>query len=194
MKLLWSRLKRIDLRMVFLAGICVAILHICSTLTASNFGRHPGFLALADKASLHKMTVLRPVSPDNQPIPFMSPNLRYAICRYDTSNGPVELNVTLPDETWSIALHTPDGANPFAATGQQQGTDVLKIRLVPSPDQFSGLSPEAEGKSDNKPVELTVVAKTGIAVVRAPVKGVAFQRMTEAMLLKAQCKSVATRS
>ena len=187
---LFSRLKRLNWRIVLLALFCVGILHIGVTISASQFRSHPGYSALANTLPLHDMTVLAPITPDYQPHPFMSPSVRYALCRYDTSNATVEISAILPDSTWTLSLHTPQGENIFTATGQDQGSEIFTVKLIPSPERFSGLTPEAQGTSREITSELTVVAQNGIAILRGPIKGLAYQQAIEDTLIKANCRTL----
>ncbi len=193
MSWLLTRIWRLNWRVVFLALFSVGILHICATITAAQFGNHPGYRTLAKPLPLHQMTLLSPVSHTNQPLPFLSPNVRYALCRFDTSKGSVEINVTLPDSTWTLGLHSPKGENIFTAAGQEDGTQVFKIKLLPSPDRFAGLTPEAQGSSGKGPAGLTFVAQKGLAIVRGPIRGTAYIRAVERTLNKANCR-IATKS
>ena len=185
-----SRLARLNWRIVALALFSVGILHIIATISASELTDHPGYKKLTDDLETNKMKVLPTVTPDHQPLDFMSPDVRFALCKYDTSQGAVEIEAELPDNTWTVALHTPNGENIFTASGQDQGAEVFKIKLVPSPDRFAGLTPEARGASENRPAELTVVAQKGVAIIRGPIKGISYTRAIEKTLNRATCRVV----
>ncbi|MGH1418201.1 MAG: DUF1254 domain-containing protein [Hyphomicrobiaceae bacterium] len=188
MSWIFSRLKRMNWRVVIMALFCVGIIHITATLSAAQYGDHPGFKTLTENLPVNQIVVLPPVTPDQQPLAYMAPDTRYAVCRYDTTDGPVEVEVLLPDDTWTVALHTPKGENIFAASGQGNGAETLKIKLVPSPDRFTGLTPEARGTSQENPAELSVVTKRGVAIVRGPIKGLSYVRMIEENLRNVSCQ------
>ena len=73
------------LRVIVLACLAAAILHILATLAAPQFAGGTPFAKLTPIAPLHKFAVLPPISPaspQSQPLAFMAPDVRYAICRY----------------------------------------------------------------------------------------------------------------
>jgi hypothetical protein len=59
---------------------------------------------------------------------------------------------------------------------------------VPDDDRFLGLSPEAQGRRSIRQRQLQVMARTGIAVLRAPDSGYAYRAMTEADMKRASCR------
>ena len=66
----------------------------------------------------NKMVVLPPASAKSQLLPFMSPDMRYAVCRYDAGNGPIAVNATLADKGWSFGLYTLEGDGFYAVPSQ----------------------------------------------------------------------------
>ena len=68
-------------RVLLIAVLLAAILHIVATLIAPNIAGGTPFAKLRPVAPLHKVLVLPPVSPQNQPLAFMAPDVRYAMCR-----------------------------------------------------------------------------------------------------------------
>lgn len=187
---LLKRLARIgppNLR-IALAAICaMGILHICVTLTAPVFSDATAYARLEPVLPVNAMKVLPPVTPDAQPLPFLTPDVRYAMCRYDSTAGPVTVTAVLPGRGWSLALHTPDGDNVYAATGRDDRSTTLRLRILPTEQRFFGASPEALGQPRPTARTQTVESTRGIAIVRAPDKGQAYQHIIEASLIRAKC-------
>lgn len=180
-------LRSIELRAVAAALVAVAILHICATLAAPHLATAPAFSRLAPSLPLNTMKLLPPVTRAAQPLPFLGPDARYAMCRFDTSRNPVALSAELPEPGWTLAIYTPAGDNIYVASGQAGQPTNPAIKLVPSGDLFTGLTPEARGLAPSPQQQLTFAVRKGVAVVRAPERGEAYRALTEAALAKASC-------
>lgn len=180
-------LRLIEIRAVLAALVAVAILHICATLAAPHLATAPAYSRLAAALPLNTMKLLPPVTRSAQPLPFLAPDARYAMCRFDTSRSPVALSATLPDVGWTLAIYTPAGDNIYAATGQPGQPTNATIKLVPSGDLFTGLTPESRGLAPAAQLPLTFAVRKGLAVVRAPERGEPYGAITEAALGRASC-------
>jgi len=181
------KLTRPRLHIVFAALCAMGIVHIVVTLTAPVFSTTNAYTRLEPILPVNEMQVLPPVTPEAQPLPFLTPDVRYAMCRYNATAGPVLVTAVLPGRGWSLALHTPAGENVYAATGHDDRATTIQIRIVPSGERFAGISPEALGMP--RPTERiqTIESTRGIAIVRAPDKGLAYQSIIEADLIRASC-------
>jgi uncharacterized membrane protein len=113
----------------------------------------------------NRMRVLPPTSPASQALPFMSPDMRYAVCRFDVAGGPVTISAQLPDKGWSLALYTRPAVE-RAALG------------------FLHLGRAA---ADARASEIAVPQAEGLVVVRASLRGQAYANEVEAQLSRANC-------
>ena len=136
------------------------------------------------------MIVLPPVEPGRQPLPFMASDARYAICHFDTTAGPVAVDALLPDHGWTLGVYRPDGSSAYFAAAPRGRLTTIDLTIVPADDRFLGLTPEAKGKIRTGAPPLTVIAKEGLIILRAPDKGLAYQRRKRArprqILLRAE--------
>ena len=178
---------RARLRFVLIATLAAAIIHIVATLAAPRLAGNTPIARLARVAPLHKFEVLAPVTPQAQPLPFMAPDVRYAMCRYDTAKGPVSVTARLPGRGWTLSLYTPEGDNFYTAVGQDGQSSDIALQLTPVADRFLGLTPEARGKVSEATSALNLATGSGIAVLRGPDRGVAYRAQTEAVLKTARC-------
>lgn len=174
-------------RVIFIAVICAAIVHIVATLSAPELAGSTPVGRLGKVAPLHKFEVLAPVSPQAQPLPFMAPDVRYAMCRFETGRGPVSVTAQLPGSGWTLSLYTKEGDNFYTAVGKDGQSSTISLQLTPVADRFLGLTPEARGKVSDATSTLNIVTGSGIAVLRAPDRGVAYKADTEAYLKRATC-------
>lgn len=178
------------------AGLILAgILHIVLVVAAPFTARNTAWQRLGSTLTSNAMRLLPPATPGNQMLPYMAPDVRYAVCRFDLSNGPVLVRSRFLDAAWSLALYTPLGDNFFAMTS----ADLQKpeIELLLSPPQERGLleltqdlfarSPRASRDVRDVALSVTAPGTEGLAVLRAPSMGTAFDQETETALSKAVC-------
>jgi len=184
-------IRNINWRMI-LAGLCaIGMLHIIAVFTEPYLAQSNAYARLTPTLPLNKMVVLPAITSDNQPLPFLAPDARYAMCRFTTANGPVAVNAVLLGPGWLATVYSEDGEslNTTIAVPERNET-IVALRLVPSDDRFMGLTPQAQGKSIQATSALPVGAKDGIVVVRAPDRGPAFADLHEAALLQASCRQL----
>jgi uncharacterized membrane protein len=187
-------LKSLNWRII-LAGLCaVATLHVLAVFTEPHVARANAFHRLEAALPLNRMVLLPPVTAEAQPLPFLSPDARYAMCRFSTENGPVAVRAALLGPGWILTVYSQNGEslNTTLAAPDQPRTDVA-LKLMPSDDRFMGLTPQARGVKERATASLPVGAKSGIIVVRAPDKGTAFQEIHDAALLQASCRQLSER-
>jgi uncharacterized membrane protein len=132
------------------------------------------------------MTVAKPVTPENQALPFLSPEAYYAFCPFETNLSPLHVRALLPDLGWTIGVYAPDGAAIYFAAASADRETKVDLSIVPSDDRFVGLPAETvPGQSiDN---QQTIAARKGLIVVRAPDRGAAYRSEEKAILEKATC-------
>lgn len=182
-----ERIKRTNWRFIATTFCAAAILHIIATLTAPDIAAAPAYTRLRQMLPLNTMQVMPPITAETQLLPFMAPDARYAMCRFDSSNGTIEISASLPGPGWSLSLHSKEGDNFYTAVAQPGHRTEVALLLIPTDDRFTGLTPEARGTSSEESQFLTLVAREGIAVLRAPDTGQAFRVSNEAQLARARC-------
>jgi uncharacterized membrane protein len=80
----WSFLKTLYWS---IAGLILgAILHISYVLAAPHLSGGTAWRQLSPQLPINEMKVLAPVKPGAQPLPFMAPDVRYAMCRFDLAD------------------------------------------------------------------------------------------------------------
>ena len=185
-----DRLGQANWQLILAAPVAAGILHICATLAAPYLTADSAYSRLAPALPVNKMHVLSEVGPGSDPLPFLSPDARYAFCRFDTSAGPVTVTATLPpDPGWMLAVMSPQGDNIYASASTPGRSTPITLALVPSEEHFLGVTPEARGIARDTEPPVALAAKHGIVVVRAPDRGISYRRDTEAALSTARCSA-----
>jgi uncharacterized membrane protein len=181
---LW--LRRFGWRRITAVLLLAGIVHICATLAAPMLSSRHAYLLLRDKLPANRMVVLPPQSPGNQLLPYLSPHMLYAVCRYDLSKGPVTVTATVADAGWALSLHAAQGDNFYVLPGQPLRRTEVSLVVIPSgPDAALILKRDTSA-------EPPIVSPTpeGLIVLRAPLRGLAWNAEAEAVLRQATCTPV----
>ncbi len=179
--------SRITLRSLAMLPVAAAIVHLIATFLAMTNTSGAAFARLGATLQTNQMTLLAPVSPGQQPLPFLSADARYSVCRFETKQGPVAVRAVLPDLGWTLGIYHRDGSSAYFATAAPGRPSVIALTIVPGDDRFLGMTPQALGTAANADPQLTVSAIKGLIVLRAPDKGPAYRAEAEAILAKAAC-------
>ncbi|MEL6373434.1 MAG: DUF1254 domain-containing protein [Pseudomonadota bacterium] len=175
-------------RTVLLALCAAGIIHIVMVLNAPNTSNRGAFQRLATAYAVNIMHVLPPITAQNQPLPFMMPGVRYAICLFDMTRTPVDVAAILPDETWTLALYSASGDNFYVQPGQANREADIGFTLVPpQPDLFGLFKRSVPNSTDSR--KINVPARKGLVIIRAPIRGPAYANETALTLERAICRA-----
>jgi hypothetical protein len=89
---------------------------------------------------------------------------------------------------WTLALYSTTGDNFYVAAGSEGKRTDMSLLLVTSDERFTGLSPEAKGQISERQTSVPVVTQQGLAILRAPDRGVAYRWQDETLLRSASCR------
>jgi uncharacterized membrane protein len=190
MKKILAHLRRFDLRLVLAALFSMAVLHVATTFAAPSLAMSSAWDRLTPALKSNTMVVFPPITPEAQPLPYLAPDTRIAICLFDTRNGKVALTASLPAPGWTLTLYDRRGTAFYSASGRPDKPTAISLLLVPDDDRFMGLTPEAQGLRSPRQIQMQVQARKGLAVLRAPDAGYAYRALTEAELTRASCRKV----
>jgi uncharacterized membrane protein len=178
-------LRAIGWRTIAGAALLGGIVHIGATLAVPALSRGNAFQHLRETLPANQMVLLPPPGPGKRPLPFMAPDALYAMCRFDVTTAPLTVVAALPDIGWTLSLHSPQGDNFYAMPAQQSRRDEVSLTIVAANDHGD------LGVSAHRPamLESQIESPTleGLVVIRAPLRGLAWNTATEAALRKATC-------
>lgn len=178
------------LQLVLAVPIAIAIAHIIATFRAEGDQRNSAFSRLSRTLKPNVMTVLDPVAPGRQPLPFLGPDARYAMCLFSTDTGPVRVSAALPEVGWTLGVYKKDGTSAYFAAAAPGRETAITLTVVPDDDRFLGMTPQALGQSIDVTPQLSVGAREGIVVLRAPDSGLTSRETTQRFLSRAACSVV----
>jgi len=180
----WTR--RISWQWLAIAVVTGGVIHILATLVVPQLTRASAWHRLAEKLPVNRMVVLPAATAGQQLLPFIGPDVRLAVCRYDLSQGPLLVTAVLPDKGWSLGLYSSDGDNFFAVPAQEFRRTEVRFALTPPAERLLGMF--SWGRTvDVAASQVAVPQAEGLVVLRAPMRGRAFLSATEAALAGAQC-------
>lgn len=183
-----DQLRNANWQFYLAVPVAAGILHICATMAAPYLTAASAYSRLAPGLPVNKMQMLNPVTPGTEPLPFLSPDSRYVMCRFDTAGGPVEVSAILPaDQGWTLTVMSPQGDNVYATASVPSRPTPVSLVLVPSEEAFLGVTPEARGIAREMQPPAAVAATHGIVIVRGPDKGLSYQKQVESTLKTARC-------
>ena len=165
------------------------IIHIATTFAITALGTGSAYRQLRAVLPVNELVVLPPQAPGAQLLPFLAPDMLYGICRFDLAGGGVQVAALLPEAGWSLALYTRQGDNFYATPGQGQKPISVGFILAPASERLINLTPGVR-KNDVEISQVTSPDSEGLIVIRAPLKGVAFEAAAQAELKRAKCTPV----
>jgi uncharacterized membrane protein len=185
MSLRLAGLPRIWLRTIVAGLMAAGILHVLITFAWPTLRGREAFAGIKAITQVNQMRLLPPTSTKTQVLPFQSPDMRYALCRFDASDSAIVVRASLPEPGWIFSIHSPAGETVYVITGQEQKRTDVALLLLPPGDRFLGVLPEARIGSGLSQLQLGI--KEGTIMLRAPSKGPAFNAEIDAELIKASC-------
>jgi uncharacterized membrane protein len=181
------------------AGLVLGvILHISVVLAVPEISPDTAWRRLSGMLPTNKMSIAPPARPEGQLLPFMAPDMRYAICKFDLGSGALGIKARMLDATWTLTLYTAQGENFFTVTSTQLQRPDLDLTVLAPPERslldsvqavFVRASRETRGTRESG-LQVTAPAREGLAVLRAPLLGTAFQAETNAALAVASCTAL----
>jgi uncharacterized membrane protein len=171
---------------IIAAFFCAGVIHILTVFGVPYVASRDAWARLSAVSEQNQLYVL-PVAASETPLPFMAPDIAYAVCRFDLREKNVLVETGLGDSTWSIAVSTRYGENFYFITGAEAKRRELRLLLVPR----SRLSREASTERSEEGEEQIIVivpGMEGIAVLRAPIRGPSFAADTVGALQSAKCR------
>lgn len=166
--------------------ICTAIAHIAFSFVMPYVFATSAFAKLRH-VPLNTFVILPPARFGEQVLPFQAPDVRYALCRFDVTAGPLISTARLPEAGWTYSVYTSQGEAVYAFAAQQF-TDIA-IAILPPGERFVDVV-SAAPSTDSGLTQIHLPTQQGIIVLRAPLRGRSYAAEIERDLTSAQCRQV----
>jgi uncharacterized membrane protein len=177
---------RVPVLFILLCLVLAGLIHIAAVLTLPTLAPKDAWDRLIPLGPANTMIAIPPASPGQSVLPMMGPDVRYAFCRFDLTDGPVRLKATVPDALWLIAFYTPKGENFYAVSGADMRRAQLDLIIATADQPVAEAGVDAPEEADQVVVVTSPVDK-GVAVIRAPVIGPSRARRVEQALEGTSC-------
>jgi len=171
---------------IALGLVLAGLIHIVAVLALPMLAPKNGYARLASLGPANTMIQIPPAAPGQQAMPMMAPDIRYAFCRFDLSNGPVRLTSPLADDLFVIALYSRDGDNFYSVTGADMKRPDVELIITTSDQTVEEAGVDSPESADTDIIVSSPV-KEGIALLRQPLAGPSRATYAEKALAAASC-------
>lgn len=105
------------------------IIHIVVILTLPSLARETVWTRVEALEAGNRMVVLPRIEP-GQPNPLhLDPDLAYAVCQVDLSQGPAYMSGIMPDAFWSVAIFNQAGIVTYSTTNRDGIGQTLELGI-----------------------------------------------------------------
>lgn len=171
---------------IALCVVLAGLIHVIAVLTLPMLAPRDAHARLAALGPANTMIQLPPPAPGRQAMPLMAPDVRYAFCRYDLSDGPVRLKARIADGNWLIAFYTPLGENYYTVVGGDLKRPDVDLIVAMEDQTIAEVGVDSPEAFDNVVVVNSPVVE-GIALLRAPLNGQSRSAEAERALSTTYC-------
>jgi uncharacterized membrane protein len=171
---------------IALGLVLAGLIHIVAVLLLPMVAPRNAQARLAALGPPNTMILLPAPAPGQQVMPMMAPDVRYATCRFDLSNGPVRVRASAPDDLWLIAFYTPEGSNFYTVAGSDMKSSDIDLVITSTEQTVEEVGVDSPEAFDNI-VVVNSPAPEGIVLVRAPLAGPSRAERAERALKATYC-------
>lgn len=177
---------RIPFLYLLLCLVLAGLIHIAAVLTLPALAPKNAWSRLLPLGPANAMIQIPPPTPGHQVMPMLAPDVRYAFCRFDLTQGPVRMRAAVPNDLWLIALYDKEGDNFYTVAGADMKSGRIDLIIAKEDQQVAEAGVDAPEESDEVVVVKSPVNE-GIAMVRAPLAGPSRAKGIEEALKSTYC-------
>lgn len=172
--------------MIILVGLVLgAIVHLATIMLLPATATRDAYERLTPIASVNKVTVVPPTTPDRAVIPFMDPAFASAVCRYDLGNGPLKFTAPVGIAYTSVTFYTRNDIAYYAINDRAAGRRVIELDLMTTAQRAELPEDEEITAADRLIVESPT--PTGLIAIRALAPEPGLMPMAQAAVAGARC-------
>jgi uncharacterized membrane protein len=170
------------------AGVMLGgIVHLATVLLLPVTATRDAYARLAPLTEANKMTLLPQPTPAATTLPFLDPAFATAVCRYDLTQAPLKLQVTVGQTYLSLSFYTQRGLAFYAINDRAAARRIIELDLM-TPAQRAQIQEDEEVTAADR---LIVESPTpsGLILVRGLAPEPSDLPLVRGILLGAQCRS-----
>ncbi len=183
----WNWFKVDNWRWALKSLIVAGIIHILAVINLPAFAPKSAWFRLQNDLPVNTMKLLPTLDKEQPVLPMLAPDIRYAICRYDLSKGPVTIKTDIPNQLFSIAAYNNIGQNFYIISGQALQRD--KLFMIITQNKYTAEEEVSASEEADDVIVVKSAEKTGILLLRAPVQGPSYENQVETILSNAICET-----
>jgi len=170
-----------------LGGVLLGgIVHLATVLWLPRTATQDAYSRLVPVTTVNAVTALPEASPDKMLLPYMDPAFATAICRYDLSQGPLQLSLNVSQAYTSVSFYTRYGRAYYAINDRAAGRRLIELNLMTEEQHNEMPEEEDVTAADRLIVESPTV--TGIIVMKALAPEPGLMPMARAALTTGRCR------
>ncbi|MBZ0215962.1 MAG: DUF1254 domain-containing protein [Fimbriimonadaceae bacterium] len=168
------------------AGLVLGIIvHIVSVLILPSMAQNDAWAKLSRYGSFNDLYLLPSATPQIEPVADMDPGIRYAICRFDLSTGPLKIVAAIPQTYWSLAIYDEGGSNYYTLNNRSAGRNTLTLWIA-NQRQILAMEPDDPENADDRLV-VKSRGRYGIAMFRILIPDASFETIARSIFNKSNC-------
>jgi uncharacterized membrane protein len=114
-----------------LGGVLLGgIVHLATVLWLPRTATQDAYSRLLPITPVNSVATLPAPSSDTAVLPFMDPAFATAVCRYDLTNGPMQLSLAVSQAYTSVSFYTRFGVAYYAINDRAAGRRVIELDLM----------------------------------------------------------------
>lgn len=162
------------------------IVHLVTVLWLPRTATQDAYSRLAAVTPVNTVVTLPDPSPDRSVLPYMDPAFATAICRYDLSQGPLQLAVNVSQAYTSMSFYTRYGQAYYAINDRAAGRRVIQLELMT--EQQHNDMPEEEDVTTADRLIVDSPTVTGIVVLKALAPEPGLKALARDVLASGRCR------
>ncbi len=165
------------------------IIHITAIFALPYMSENNAWLKVAQRLPANTLQPIPLASPEGQLLPYMAPDIYYAMCRYDLTDGPVALRIPAMGPLWTVSLYDKLSQNFYIIAGHDVKRDSLELLLNKPRSETEAVDPAASSlKPRSETITVRVQETEGLAVIRAPIESISSAVQTDENFRRMTCK------
>jgi uncharacterized membrane protein len=170
-----------------LGGVLLGgIVHLATVLWLPRTATQDAYSRLTPIAPANTVSALPEPSPDTMSLPYMDPAFATAVCRYDLSDGPLQLSLNVSQAYTSVSFYTRYGQAYYAINDRAAGRRVIELELM-TEEQHSEM-PEEEDVTAADRLIVESPTETGIILMKALAPEPGLMTMARDALATGRCR------
>ena len=174
--------------LLILGGVLLGgIVHLATVIILPRTATQDAYARLTPIAPVNTVVTLPAPTPEKAVMPFMDPAFASAVCRYDLSQGPLKLTVSVSPAYTSVSFYTRYDVAYYAINDRAAGRRTIELDLMTTAQHEQVPEDEEITAADRLIVESPTL--TGLIAIRALAPEPGLMRIAESTVAASKCST-----